>query len=162
MEEIKFKFSVDWTKSAFYCGLDIHKYELAVALYSQDDSKSEFVKTSIFSTDSKGLQQFWSFVKKYHPAGFAMEATGIYHHLIYKFLSKKRENVHWPFKLLVVNPKNIAGLPGRQKADKIDAEHLAKYLAKGILEPGQPVIEVLEDLKHIFELLPELRKIEPS
>jgi transposase len=158
MEDIEFKFSVDWTKSAFYCGLDVHKYELATALYSQDDSDSEFLKTSIFSTDSEGLRQFWSFVKKYRPAGFAMEATGIYHHLIYKFLSKKREEVRWPFKLLVVNPSDVAGLPGRQKGDKIDAEHLAKYLAKGLLEPGQPIIEVLEDLKHIFRTAARIEK----
>ncbi len=158
MEEIEFKFSVDWTKSAFYCGLDVHEHELAVALYSQDDSASEFLKTSIFSTDSEGLRQFWSFVKKYHPAAFAMEATGIYHHLIYKFLSKKREKARWPFKILVVNPSDVAGLPGRQKADKIDAEHLAIYLAKGLLKPGQPVIEVLEDLKHVFRTAARLEK----
>ena len=147
MEELEFKFSVDWTKSAFYCGLDVHKYEIAVALYSQDDSCSDFLKTSTFSTDSKGLQQMWSFVKKYRPTAFAMEATGIYHHIPFKFLYEKRSQVHWPFKILIVNPADASGLPGRRKADKIDAEHLAKYLAKGLLGPGQPIIEVLEDLK---------------
>jgi transposase len=158
MEELEFKFSVDWTKSAFYCGLDVHKYEIAVALYSQDDSCSDFLKTSTFSTDSKGLQQMWSFVKKYRPMAFAMEATGIYHHIPFKFLYEKRSQVHWPFKIFIVNPADAAGLPGRQKADKIDAEHLAKYLAKGLLEPGQPIIEVLEDLKQIFRTAMRMEK----
>ncbi|MHA1726644.1 MAG: hypothetical protein ACTSXH_17705 [Promethearchaeota archaeon] len=45
MEEIEFKFSIDWTKSAFYCGLDVHEHELAVALYSQDDSASDFFRS---------------------------------------------------------------------------------------------------------------------
>lgn len=54
MEEVKFNFSVNWTKSAVYCGLDVHKYELATKLYSQDDSELEFLKTSIFSTVSEG------------------------------------------------------------------------------------------------------------
>lgn len=63
MEEIEFKFSVDWTKTAFYYGLDVHKYELDVAIYSRDDSGSDFLKTNVFSVDSKGLKSFWRFVE---------------------------------------------------------------------------------------------------
>jgi len=158
MEEIEFKFSVDWTKNAFYCGLDVHKYELAVAVYGADESLSEFVRTNIFSVDSNGLEQFWNFVKKFQPYAFAMEATGIYHHIIYKFLQSKRLTIRWPFKILVVNPADAAGLPGRQKHDRIDAENLAKYLAKGLLKKGKPVIEVLEDLKAIFRMAAHLER----
>lgn len=110
MEEVEFKFSVDWTKTIFYCGLDVHKHELSMAIYSEDTSKSEFLKTNVFSIDSKGLNYFWGFVRKYRPYEFAMEATGIYHHMIYKFLKKKRANVRWPFKIIVVNPADALGL----------------------------------------------------
>jgi len=158
MEEIEFKFSVDWTKTAFYCGLDVHKYELAVAIYSRDDSQSDFLKTNVFSVDSRGLESFWRFVKNYRPYGFAMEATGIYHHVIFKFLKEKRSKVRWPFKIVVVNPADASGLPGRQKYDKIDATNLAKYLAMGLLRDGNAIVEVLEDLKAIFRMAARLEK----
>ena len=158
MEEVEFKFLVDWTKPAFYCGLDVHKYELAVAIYCKDDSQSEFLKTNIFSVDSKGLNQFWNFVSKYRPDGFVMEATGIYHHVIYRFLVKKRASVEWSFKIVVVNPADASGIPNRQKNDKIDAENLAKYLAMGLLKSGKPVIEIIEDLKAIFRMALRIEK----
>jgi len=158
MEEVEFKFSVDWTQPAFFCGLDVHKYELAVAIYSKDDSQSEFLKTNVFSTDSAGLRRFWQFVKKYRPRGFVMEATGIYHHVIYRFLQKMRAKVHWPFKILVVNPADASGIPGRQKFDRIDAENLAKYLSMGLFRDGKPIIEVLEDIKAIFRTAARIEK----
>jgi len=44
-----------------------------------------------------------------------MEATGIYHHVIYRFLVKKRAHSEWAFKILVVNPADASGIPNRQK-----------------------------------------------
>jgi len=155
---VEFKFLVDWTKPAFYCGLDVHKYELAVAVYCKDDSESELLKTNVFSVDSTGLNQFWIFVSKFHPKGFAMEATGIYHHVIYRFLVKKRAHCEWGFNILVVNPADASGIPNRQKTDKIDAENLARYLAMGLLKSGKPVIEVIEDLKVIFRMALRIEK----
>jgi len=75
MEEKIFKFNVDWRKSSFYCGMDVHKHELTVAIYSEDESKTEFLKTNVFQVNSQGLEQLWNFVKKYQPDGFVMEAT---------------------------------------------------------------------------------------
>jgi transposase len=158
MEEIEFKFSVDWTKPGFFCGLDVHKYELAVAVYSKDDSQSDFLKTAIFSTDSTGLKSFWQFIEKFRPRGFVMEATGIYHHLIFRFLQDMRAKVDWPFKILVINPADASGIPGRQKNDKIDAENLARYLSMGLFKDGKAVIEVLEDLKAIFRTAVRIEK----
>jgi transposase len=158
MEEVKFKFSVDWTKPVFFCGLDVHKYELAAAVYSRDDSQSDFLKTDVFSTDSVGLKKFWHFVKKFQPYGFVMEATGIYHHLIFRFLQNMRTKVHWPFKIVVVNPADASGIPGRQKFDRIDAENLARYLSMGLFKNGKPIIEVLEDLKAIFRTAARIEK----
>lgn len=158
MEDVEFKFLVDWTKPAFYCGLDVHKYELAVAVYCKDDSESEMLKTNIFSVDSAGLNRFWSFVSKFRPKGFVMEATGIYHHVIYRFLVKKRAHSEWAFKIWVVNPADASGIPNRQKNDKIDAENLARYLAMDLLKSGKPVIEVIEDLKAIFRMALRIEK----
>ena len=158
MEEIEFKFSVDWTKTALYCGLDVHKYELAVAIYSRDDSESDFLKTNVFSVDTKGLKSFWRFVEPFRPNGFAMEATGIYHHVIFNFLKQQRSKVHWPFKIIVINPADASGLPGRQKNDKIDATSLAKYLAMGLLQNGRPIVQSLEDLKAIFRMAARIEK----
>jgi len=158
MEKVEFKFSVDWTKPVFFCGLDVHKYELAVAVYSKDDTQSEFLKTDVFSTDSAGLKRFWHFVKKFRPSGFVMEATGIYHHVIFRFLQDMRAKVHWPFKIVVVNPADASGIPGRQKFDRIDAENLARYLSMGLFKNGKPIIEVLEDLKAIFRTASRIEK----
>ena len=36
-----------------YCGLDVHKYELAVSVYAKDDSGHEFLKHGNFGTDAK-------------------------------------------------------------------------------------------------------------
>lgn len=149
---------VDYTKPAFYCGLDIHKYELAVAIYCKDDSQSELLKTNIFQVDTNGLNNFWNLVKKYKPDGFAMEATGIYHHVIYKFLLNQREKVDWAFKLVVVNPADASGISNKQKFDRIDAENLAKYLSMGLLQSGEPVIEIIEDLKAIFRMALRIEK----
>jgi transposase len=152
MEEKEFKFNVDWTKSSFFCGMDVHKHELTVAIFSEDESKTEFLKTNVFQVNSQGLEQFWNFIKKYQPDAFAMEATGIFHHVIFNFLTRKREFVRWPFKIIVVNPADAAGLPGRPKFDKIDAINLAKYLSKGLLKNGKAIVQVLEDLKAIFRM----------
>ena len=158
MEEIEFKFLVDYTKPAFYCGLDVHKYELAVAVYCRDDSHSEFLKTNVFTVDSNGLNNFWNFVRKFRPEGFAMEATGIYHHVIYRFLMNQRQIEDWSFRIVVVNPADASGIPNKQKFDKIDAENLAKYLAMDLLQSGKAVIEIIEDLKAIFRMALRIEK----
>ena len=158
METIEFKFDVNWRTNPFFCGLDVHKHELAVAICSAEYRVAKIVKTSIFSMNNKGLEQFWNFVKKYRPAGFVMEATGIYHHVVFKFLKEKAENVFWSFEIMVVNPADSNNLPGRQKNDKIDSESLAKYLAKGMLKGGKPIVEVYEDLKAIFRMMIRIEK----
>ena len=150
MEEREFIFYVDWSDITWYCGMDVHKHKLAVALYSTDVQESERLKTAIFSVDADGLTQFWNYVKKFRPLKFAMEATGIYHHLIYKFLREKASCANWQYELIVINPADAAGLPGRPKNDKIDSKNLSKYLANGLLKKGKPIVEILEDLKAIF------------
>lgn len=158
MEEHEFIFYENKMDIAWYCGLDVHKHKLAIALYSSEKKPPDGLKTAIFSADADGLSQFWNFVRKYRPLGFVMEATGIYHHLPYNFLLEKQKTEDWKFHVLVVNPADAAGLPGRKKNDKIDAENLAKYLAKGLLKNGKPIVAILEDLKSIFRMRKRLIK----
>lgn len=152
MDEFEFKFYDDRTETPHFCGMDVHKYEIAVAICSAGVFSSKIVKTNIFSADADGLNRFWNFVKKYKPISFVMEATGIYHQLPYNFLIEKKDGASWMFNVLVVNPSDVKGLPGRQKNDKVDAEHLATYLSKGLLKDGKPIIKVIEDLKMVFRM----------
>ncbi len=158
MELVEFKFDVDWRTNPFFCGLDVHKHELAVTICSAEYRDAKVVSRSIFSVNSEGLERFWNYVRKYQPAGFAMEATGIFHHMIYKFLMQKLATVKWSAEIIVTNPSDANGLPGRPKDDKIDSKNLAKYLAKGMLRNGKPIIEVLEDLKAVFRMMLRIEK----
>lgn len=152
MEEFEFKFYDEEADIPHFCGMDVHKYEIAVAICSAEMFSSTIVKTTIFSADADGLERFWSFVKKYRPRAFAMEATGIFHHVPFNFLKDKESKAEWRYDIVVVNPADASGMPGRQKHDKIDAEYLAIYLAKGLLKNGKPIIRVIEDLKAIFRM----------
>ncbi|MHA1272574.1 MAG: IS110 family transposase [Promethearchaeota archaeon] len=153
MENMQFKFSVNWAKSVFFCGLDIHKHEFSATIYSKDEKcEMKFKKTVVFRLNPAGLNSFWNFASKYSPAAFGMEATGIYHHIMVKFLKNKEKEVSWSFDIIIVNPADVKRLPGKSKTDRIDSEQLALYLSKGLLVSGRMVIEVLEDLKEIFRM----------
>jgi len=156
MEQNEFKFSANPSLTRFYCGLDVHKHELSVCIYAYDESWHEFTKSNVFTTDNQGLSNFWNFVRKFKPIAFGMEATGIYHHVIVKFLTNKRSDSRWNYRILVSNPADIASLPGHRKFDKLDALKIAQYLAKGLLKDGAPIIEILEDLKALFRMAAKL------
>ncbi len=158
MELVEFKFDVDWKTNPFFCGLDVHKHELSASICSIEYREAKIVSRSVFSVDSEGLERFWNYVKKYQPSGFAMEATGIFHHVIHKLLMEKLKTVIWRSEVVVSNPANVKGIPGRQKNDKVDSENLVIYLAKGMLKKGKPIIEVLEDLKAIFRMVMRIEK----
>ncbi len=72
MTPTKLKLSRHQPSMGLVVGLDVHKHQLATAIYGKDRSNSEFVKSNIFSTDHRGLADFWNFVVKYRPVGFRM------------------------------------------------------------------------------------------
>lgn len=111
MDDHEFIFYDDEKVKAWYCGMDVQKHKIAVAMYSPDIKDQNGIKTAIFSASADGLSQFWNFAKKYRPLGFVMEATGIYHHLPHKFLREKQREVEWDFQILVVNPADAARIP---------------------------------------------------
>ncbi len=150
MDTKPLKFSEDWSKIQLWCGIDAHKQQFTAHIYARDGASAEFYKSSTFRPDPRRLNEFWGFAAKYRPAGFAMEATGIYHHVIADFLTTRRETCGWDFTVVVANPADANGIPGRQKFDKADASALARYIAAGVLKSGAPVVPALEDLKTIF------------
>lgn len=158
MEQKPFKFSEDLTDVIHYCGMDVHKHQITACIYARDRSNTEFIKTSVFSTDHLGLNQLFGFAKKYRPVAFAMEATGIYHHVVVQFLEENRVKSRWQYEIIVSNPADAAGVPGTAKHDKVDAIKLAKYAANGLLKNGKKIIFVLEDLKSIFRMAVRLER----
>src|SRR6056297_990783 len=103
------------------CGLDVHKHQLAVSLYGKDEFSAEFRKNAVFNTTPKGLNELWAFSRKYRPSAYVMEATGIYHQTISIFLQEKNNNADFLYEVVIVNPADAAGIPQRQKHDKVDA-----------------------------------------
>ncbi len=150
MASTTFKFSEDLGNIKFYCGLDVHKHQLEAAVFGRDDSGHEYVKAELFSVDPNGLKSFWGFVTPYHPVLFAMEATNVYHHVVALFLEERKRSAQWTFDSMVVPPADAAGLPGKAKNDRVDAERLARYTAAGLLHGGKPIVLVLEDLRALF------------
>ena len=139
--------------STFYCGIDIHKQQITLAVYGKDPSNFEFIKTDVFKTDPASLAEMWSFIFPYCPKGFVMEATGIFHHIIADFLAQKRRELDLDFEIYIVNPADVAGIPGQQQRnDELDAVQMVKFYAAGLLKNGRALNPLLEDLKALFRM----------
>jgi transposase len=152
MTTTAFEFSEDWDHITFSCGLDVHKYQLAVAVFAKDDAGHEFLKSEIFGTDASALKTFFAFITPYKPAKIGMEATNVYHHTIATFLENEKGTAGWPYDVIVFHPADATGIPGRHKHDRADAVTIAKLLAAGLLKSGRPIIEALEDMRGIFRV----------
>jgi transposase len=136
-----------------YCGIDIHKHQVTIAIYGRDRNQLEFCKSEVFKTDPAGLNAMWVFSQRYSPQGYAMEATGIYHHPVAEFLQRQLERLHLNFDICIVNPADVAGIPGQQQRnDKLDAIQIAKFYAAGLLKKGRSIVPELEDLKALFRM----------
>jgi transposase len=158
MENDNFNFSEDWAAARFACGIDVHKYQLATTIYARDDAGLEFVKHDIFHNDQAGLECLWRFAAKYRPAGFAMEATGVYHHALANFLAARQADCGWAFEVVIANPADARGIPGRQKYDRVDALTIARLYAAGVLKSSTLVVPALEDLKAVFRAAARLER----
>ncbi len=121
-----------------------------MAIYARDDAGVEFTKHNVFRNEPAGLDALWKFAAKYQPAGFAMEATGVYHHAVAQFLVARQKDCGWALAVTVANPSDAKGVPGRQQFDRADAETIARLLAAGVLKSSTLVVPALEDLKAVF------------
>jgi transposase len=142
----------------FVCGLDVHKHQIAAAIYGKDNSYMEFKKIAVFNTTNSGLNELWSFSKKYKPSAYVMEATGVYHQTISLFLQEKRKVCSQDFKIVIVNPADAAGIPQRQKHDRIDAFLLGKYYFHDLIKNTYRINPVIEDLKMLFRAVDKIKK----
>ncbi len=112
-------------KHKFFCGIDVAKETLAVALISCNNTKQPINWT--VSNDQKGFKELIKFVssvsKDTKNVIFLLEFTGIYAMDLWKFLSDKQLNV-W-----IEDPKRIKRSIRIQsvKTDKVDADQLALY-----------------------------------
>jgi transposase len=158
LDNNKFKFSEDWAAAQFACGIDVHKHQLAVTIYARDDAGLEFEKHEVFHNDQVGLEDLWRFAAKYRPAGFAMEATGVYHHALANFLTARQADCGWVFEVIIANPADARGVPGRQKYDRVDALTIARLYAAGLLKSRTLVVPALEDLKAVFRAAARLER----
>jgi transposase len=158
MASTTLKFSEYLDNTKFYCGLDVHKYQLAVCIYGKDDAGHEYSKCETFGTDPAALESFFSFTARFRPVCYGMEATNVYHHPIATLLEKKANSVDWDFKTIIFNPSDASGIPGHHKHDRLDASRIAKYLHAGLLKPGQDVNVVLEDMCAVFRTAHRLER----
>ena len=112
-------------KHKFFCGIDVAKDTLAVALISRDNTKLH--QNLTVNNDPKGFKELIKFVtsksKNIKNVIFLLEFTGIYAMDLWKFLSDKQLNV-W-----IEDPKRIKRSIRIQsvKTDKVDAYQLALY-----------------------------------
>jgi transposase len=150
MTSTGFEFSEHLDNTRFNCGIDVHKHQITVAIVGKDDTGLEQVKEEVFATTPSGLSQFWGFTCKYKPVSFSMEATNVYHHVVVTFLEDKKKEAAWTYTIIIASPPDVAGVPGRQKNDAIDARTLARYAAAGLLKSGHEVIVPLEDMRSLF------------
>ncbi len=58
----------------------------------------------------------------------------------------------WHFEVVIINPVNA----GKQKNDKIDTQHLARYLHAGLLRSQSRISTPLEDLKAVFRFVAQV------
>jgi transposase len=158
MATTSFKFSEYPGNTRFYCGLDVHKHQLAVSIYGKDDSGHELVKCETFGTDPKSLESFFAFTARFRPVCYGMEATNVYHHVIYTLLEKKSLIVDWTYDIIVFNPSDMTGIPGHHKHDRHDATQIARYLAAGLLKPSKGINVVLEDMRAVFRMAARLER----
>ncbi|MEJ2252525.1 MAG: hypothetical protein P8Y97_23050, partial [Candidatus Lokiarchaeota archaeon] len=54
---------------------------------------AEIVRKSMFLVNSERLNRFLNYIRKYQSIGFTMEVIGLYHHMIYRFLTRKLNKV---------------------------------------------------------------------
>jgi len=150
------EFSEHLDNTRFFCGLDVHKRQLAVAIYGKDDAGHEYVKCETFGTDTRSLEALFAFTSRFQPKCYGMEATNVYHHVIATMLEEKAKVVDWTYDIFVFNPADATGIPGYHKHDRLDATQIARYIASGLLKPGRAINVVLEDMRAIFRMAARL------
>ena len=124
-------------------GIDVGKYELAVALQKDGKFTDKLVENNL-----KGFQQILKFLgNKATKAEIYLEATGRYGEEVTDFLFDRG------FDVKVINPAQIRAFAqaklARHKTDKVDARIIAEY---GATFGGRSYSKIKENVKELREL----------
>ncbi len=124
-----------------YLGIDISKETFDVV--------NQVGKHTSYSNNSKGFSKFKRSIKT--DSLCVMEATGIYHLQLAKFLYSKNITV------VVENPLKIKRFSqmrlSRNKTDKADAKIISLYAQKQEVTPWEPAPEIIEQSKDIYQIM---------
>ena len=124
-------------------GIDVGKYELAIALRKDGKFTDKLVENN-----PKGFQKILKFLEKNAPeAEIYLEATGRYDEKVTDFLSEQG------FDVKVINPTQIRDFARtkltRHKTDKVDARIIAEY---GSIFGGRTYTKIKDNVRELKEL----------
>lgn len=121
-------------------GLDVHKKSVfvCVRLLSGRELTKEVRQ---YGTMTDELEQLRDWLKQLNVTHIAMEATGVFWKPIWNILEGH-------FELLLVNPRDIAKVPGR-KTDVKDCEWITELLQHGLLRPSFVPSKTIRDLRDL-------------
>ncbi len=127
-------------------GLDIHKALIVATVFTPTDTE-----TRSFGTTTDALLALGDWLTAAGVTHVAMEATGVYWKPIYNVLEQYEFQA-----VLVVNPQQIKGMPGR-KTDVQDSQWIASLLKVGVLKgrdiPARPQREPRELVRYRKSLI---------
>jgi transposase len=113
--------SVD--KMRWYCGVEVHKKVLVLALYGLYQQIPVLGPILMFTTDQEGYQQLAETIKPFQPYRFLLETTGVYHFMVVWQL----QQIFPSGQICVMNSYDVAKyLKRTRKSDKVDAIRLAQ------------------------------------
>jgi transposase len=104
-------------------GLDLHK-EKIWACASSDHSDSQI---QVFGTCTEDVRKLGQWLKKLKINSVAMESTGVYWVPVYNILSS------YGIKPVLVNAREIKGVKGRPKTDRLDCMWICRLHSYGLL-----------------------------
>jgi transposase len=107
-------------------GLDVHKKTIAACIRRINDQGKVTEQVRTFGTMTRDLLALSDWLQAADVTHVAMESTGVLWKPVFNVLEG-------PFKLLLVNPRDIKQVPGR-KTDVSDCQWIAQLLACGLLQ----------------------------
>lgn len=107
-------------------GLDVHKKTIAACLRRINEQGQVTEQVRTFGTMTRDLLALSDWLQAADVTHVAMESTGVLWKPVFNVLEG-------PFKLLLVNPRDIKQVPGR-KTDVSDCQWIAQLLGCGLLQ----------------------------
>jgi transposase len=123
-----------------YCGLDVHKDQIAACVRWAEDNGEIEQETRVFGTTTEQLRNLGNWMRGHGVRLVAMESTGVYWRPVWNVLEGD-------FQLKLANSQHIRNIPGK-KTDKKDGAWIAKLLQHDLVPasfvPATPIQELRE------------------